>query len=372
MAALAISFVMRDRELPRLAIGMALVASVTLVVLGRRAVRRLSAWLLSAGVGTQPALIYGAGDTGRQMADRLLRNPQYGLLPVGFIDDGEAPAENRVCFGPGRKRCLEFLGGADRLVYTMKSRGISVLLVAIPRLSSEDLADIQEKCRDSQLLCYHVPLFSAGPLRRFSITFIGDMPLVCERAPSASLLSRFAKRAFDLAVSGLLLILFSPLFLAVAIAIRLASPGPVFFVQQRAGRFGLNFGMVKFRSMHISAPAYAEKPGSAVDPRIFPLGRLLRKTSMDELPQLWNVFKGEMSLVGPRPEMPQVVEKYNAVHRERFAVLPGMTGLWQVSADRNLPIHENVDYDLYYVYNQSLLLDLVILGRTVFAMFSGH
>ena len=372
VVALALSFVLRDRQLPRIAISLALGLMVPLTVVGRRFVRRISAWLLSAGVGSQPVVIYGAGDTGRQLADRLVHNPQFGLVPVGFVDDGPAPGDGRVYFGAGRKRSLELLGTGEKLVYLLKSRGVSVLFLAMPRLSSERLAAIQERCRESEIYCYHVPLFSAGPLRRFSITFVGDMPLVYERAPSFGLLNRFAKRTFDIAVSAALLLLFSWLFAVIAVALKIWSHGPVLFAQERIGQHGLSFRMYKFRSMHANAPAYARKPESGADPRVFPLGRVLRRTSLDELPQLWNVLRGEMSLVGPRPEMPQIASEYNPVQRERFMVRPGMTGLWQVSADRNLPIHENVDYDLYYIYNQSLLLDLIILGRTAFAMFGGR
>jgi exopolysaccharide biosynthesis polyprenyl glycosylphosphotransferase len=372
IVALALSFVMRDRQLPRITICLALMMMVPLVVIGRRFVRRTSSWLLAAGVGSQPVIIYGAGDTGRQLADRLIHNPQFGLVPVGFIDDGATGEDGQVYFGGGRKRSLELIANGDKLVYTLKTRGVSVLFLAMPKISSDRLADIQEKCRESEIYCYHVPLFAAGPLRKFSITFVGDMPLVYERAPSFGVLNRTAKRAFDLIVAAILLVSFGWLFAGIALAIRVWSRGPVFFAQERIGQHGLAFRMFKFRSMHTDAPAYATKPESGSDPRVFTFGRLLRRTSLDELPQLWNVLKGEMSLVGPRPEMPQIAAEYNAVQRERFMVRPGMTGLWQVSADRNLPIHENVDYDLYYIYNQSFLLDMIILGRTVFAMFGGH
>jgi lipopolysaccharide/colanic/teichoic acid biosynthesis glycosyltransferase len=123
--------------------------------------------------------------------------------------------------------------------------------------------------------------------------------------------------------------------------------------------------------MYVDTPVYAITPKSGKDPRITPIGRFLRRSSLDELPQLFNVLKGDMSLVGPRPEMPFIVEQYNDLHRQRLNVKPGITGLWQISADRRIAIHENMDYDMYYINNQSFLLDLVILAKTVTSCLKG-
>jgi len=371
-AALALSFLLRDHPISRIALVSALVLTGPLVLLGRRFIRGLSAWFLSAGVGGIPVILYGAGDTGRQLADRLLRNPQFGLVPVGFVDDRKHGSEKAVRFGPGRRMELPLLGAGERVIEIMEKRQARLLLVAVPKLGSERLLQIQEACRSAGKNCYHVPLFAVGPLRRFDMTFVGDIPLVCERTSTSSLLGRAAKRTFDVVVSAFLLVGLSWIFLLVALLIKLTSKGPAFFAQERIGYGGRPFRMYKFRTMHTHAPAYARKPDSARHPAIYPLGRVLRRLSIDELPQLWNVLKGKMSLVGPRPEMPQIAKEYDTVQRERFLVLPGMTGLWQVSADRALPIHENVDYDLYYIYNQSLLLDLVILIRTALSFFRGH
>jgi lipopolysaccharide/colanic/teichoic acid biosynthesis glycosyltransferase len=141
------------------------------------------------------------------------------------------------------------------------------------------------------------------------------------------------------------------------------------FRQQRAGKEGQLFQLYKFRTMHADAPAYAKSPTESRDPRITGLGRFLRRSSLDELPQLLNVLKGEMSLVGPRPEMPFLVEGYSARQRQRLQVLPGITGLWQLSADRAFLIHDNIQYDLYYIRHRSFFMDVAILLHTlVFAM----
>jgi lipopolysaccharide/colanic/teichoic acid biosynthesis glycosyltransferase len=173
-------------------------------------------------------------------------------------------------------------------------------------------------------------------------------------------------------VSSLLLVLLAPILFLIAILIRLDSPGPALFVQKRVGRNGELFDIFKFRSMVVDAPKYSLSPTSSSDPRITRIGRFLRRMNLDELPQLLNVFMGTMSLVGPRPEMPFVVERYNARHRQRLQVTPGITGLWQLSADRAFPIHQNVEYDLEYIRNRSFVFDLAVLVHTLlFAMTGG-
>jgi lipopolysaccharide/colanic/teichoic acid biosynthesis glycosyltransferase len=180
-----------------------------------------------------------------------------------------------------------------------------------------------------------------------------------------------AKRAADFAGSLALLILLLPVLVLVAALVRLDSPGPALFRQRRIGKDGEEFLLWKFRSMRVDAPMYAPCPTSNLDPRLTRIGRLIRRISIDELPQLFNVLKGEMSLVGPRPEMPFIVERYTSIERGRLAVKPGITGLWQVSPARALPIHENLQYDLHYIHHQNLMLDGAILLRTIAAVIRG-
>jgi len=157
----------------------------------------------------------------------------------------------------------------------------------------------------------------------------------------------------------------SPVLILVAVIVRLDSPGPVFFHQTRIGKKGVPFEMHKFRSMRVDSPQYGYHPTSAQDSRITRSGKWLRRTSLDELPQLLNVFRGQMSLVGPRPEMPFIVEKYDARQRQRLQVTPGITGLWQISADRAALIHENLQYDLYYIRNRNFFMDIALLLHTL-------
>jgi lipopolysaccharide/colanic/teichoic acid biosynthesis glycosyltransferase len=179
------------------------------------------------------------------------------------------------------------------------------------------------------------------------------------------------KRVCDFGLSLSLLVLLFPLLFLVAALVKLDSPGPAFFRQWRVGKDGEEFLIWKFRSMRTDAPKYARSPISDLDPRLTRFGRLIRRISFDELPQLINVLKGEMSLVGPRPEMPFIVEKYTLLQRQRLAVKPGITGLWQVSPARANPIHENLHYDLHYIHHQNLVLDGVILIRTIAAVIRG-
>jgi lipopolysaccharide/colanic/teichoic acid biosynthesis glycosyltransferase len=183
--------------------------------------------------------------------------------------------------------------------------------------------------------------------------------------------SGLLKRSLDVLGSLFLLIVLFPLLFLAAVLIRLDSPGPVFFLHDRVGKGGRRFLLWKFRSMRASVPRYELSPRSANDVRLTRVGRLIRRMSVDELPQLINVLRGEMSLVGPRPEMPFIVARYSSRERKRLSAKPGITGLWQISAARAFPIHENLQYDLHYIQNQNVLLDCAILVRTITAVLGG-
>src|SRR5579863_8694198 len=174
------------------------------------------------------------------------------------------------------------------------------------------------------------------------------------------------KRCTDLLLASLLMLLTLPMWLVAAAMVKLTSRGPIFFRQQRTGQSGRPFLMLKFRSMYADVPKYERSPESTKDKRITPAGRFLRKTSLDELPQLVNVLLGDMSLVGPRPEMPFIVHTYTSEQQQRLQVTPGITGLWQLSADRAFPIHDNIQYDLYYIRNRGFFMDVAILIHTLF------
>jgi lipopolysaccharide/colanic/teichoic acid biosynthesis glycosyltransferase len=183
--------------------------------------------------------------------------------------------------------------------------------------------------------------------------------------------SSLVKRVCDVTGALFLMALLLPLFIVVAFLIKLDSPGPIFFRHYRIGKDEKRFLLWKFRSMRTDVPEYEASPRSVIDPRLTRVGRLIRRLSVDELPQLVNVLKGDMSLVGPRPEMPFIVARYYSAHRKRLVARPGITGLWQISPARAFPIHENLHYDLHYIRNQNLFLDCAIILRTITAIFRG-
>lgn len=218
----------------------------------------------------------------------------------------------------------------------------------------------------------------AGP--RIHTQQVAGLPLIHVTTPTLEGGQRVAKRLFDLTVSGLLILVSAPLMLLLAALVKLDSPGPILFKQQRVGFEGSHFSMLKFRSMVVDAEQQLAglaslNEGNGVlfklknDPRVTRVGGVLRKYSLDELPQLFNIFGGSMSLVGPRPPLPREVEAYERDVRRRLLVKPGLTGLWQVSGRSNLSWQDSVRLDLYYVENWSLAGDLVIILRTVRAVF---
>jgi exopolysaccharide biosynthesis polyprenyl glycosylphosphotransferase len=214
-----------------------------------------------------------------------------------------------------------------------------------------------------------------------SVESLGGIPLIGLREPRITGFSWATKRLFDLACTLALLLLTWPLMLLIALAIRLDEPGPVIFRQQRVGENGRLFWMYKFRTMCNDAdrrgPELAfDGQGHPIykwpdDHRVTRVGRWLRRTSLDEMPQFFNVLRGDMSLVGPRPEMLFLVERYDAWQRQRLAVPPGITGWWQVNGRSDLPMHLNTQFDLYYIRNYSMWLDLKILWRTVGVVVRG-
>jgi len=331
----------------------------------RFAAYRLGIRLRAAGWRDKRILIYGAGDSGRILSAKLKRSPKTGLEVAGFLDDDPALHE-RTLDG------CEVLGPGSDMGQILKRTGATEIIVALPRAPRNTVARIVETCERHGAKYRLVPSLFDIALTQVDFTELGGIPLLGVHTPRISPISGFAKRLVDIVFSLGAMAVLAPLALLVAGAIRWFDGAPVLFWQKRVGQAGRVFRMVKFRSMRLNSPAYAPTPRDESDPRVTPLGRWLRRTSLDEIPQLWNVLKGDMSLVGPRPEMPFIVSRYNEAHRQRLNVKPGITGLWQISPDRALAIHENMDYDLYYIRNQSQLLDMAILAKTVTAVLRGE
>ena len=316
------------------------------------------------GLGNRNVLIYGAGGTGRQLQRKFMLVPTLGLNLVGFIDDDASRVGTMV----ERSRVLGTFSDLERIVGDYK---ISEVFMAMPEASEDRVMRAIAELQRLGVTWRFVPRFHHLMAAKVRIETLDSIPLVTPSERSPSLLRAATKRALDIALSLFVLVLAAPVFVITAILIRRASPGTIFFRQQRIGKDGKPFRMLKFRTMHAHNSGDAESPRKADDPRITPIGRWLRRFSLDELPQFLNVLKGDMSVVGPRPEMAFIVSQYGPLDRERLRVKPGITGLWQISYARQAAIHENLDYDLYYIEHQSFLLDLVIIALTGFAVVKG-
>ncbi len=306
------------------------------------------------------AVIVGTGDLARLVAEKLARAPAPGYECLGFVAaDGDASGD--------------VLGRLDDLPDLVQAYEIEEVFVAVPGLDADRIMPVIDRCDDLPVTFYLV----AGPLQAIAgvanLADLSELPVI--ELPGRSqpgLGYRIAKRIMDLVIASALLVLLAPLMLVIAWLIRRQTGASALFVQERIGYRGRPFKMYKFRTMRPDTDPYAEAPRSLDDPRITPIGRWLRRYSLDELPQLINVLKGDMSLVGPRPEMPFLVERYKPWQRRRLEAKPGMTGLWQIMGRKDLPLVENIEYDFYYLRHQSLLLDIEILLRTIPAVLSAR
>jgi exopolysaccharide biosynthesis polyprenyl glycosylphosphotransferase len=266
---------------------------------------------------------------------------------------------------------LRYVGAWEELKRAAKQTGASHVLVVGYDNASHNTQRLFQKCERLNLQC-SILLDPRGLSNtRPAYTFMHELPVL--KGPTFSVRAQFLhlKRTIDLVVGSCLLIAALPIGVLIAAVIKCDSRGPIFFHQDRIGRDGRPFDLLKFRTMHTWSPKYHRSPTTDCDPRITRVGRFLRRLSVDELPQLLNVLKGDMSLVGPRPEMPFIVDQYNDAAWARLAVRPGITGLWQISRARSLPIHHNLQYDLFYIERQNIFLDAAILIRTFGAVVRG-
>jgi len=355
-----------DLRISYAAILMALIAIPVLLILQKLMFFSIIRTLHLRGVGIDRAVIYGAGNAGKRFVSALFQSPRHGLLPVAVIDDNSCLDEKAIFeMGYRRRRSVPVQRGPIT-PEMLKSAQCSVLIVALPNLSSErQNAAVYAAKQAGVRIAFLSGLELQEQLWTHSIDLDG-FSLTTMVEPLTSWHYTIVKRTIDLILSAFLMVLIAPLLFTIAFIIKLDSPGPALFVQKRVGRNGELFNIYKFRSMYANAPMYDFSPATSDDPRITRIGRFMRRTSLDELPQLMNVFLGNMSLVGPRPEMPFIVQEYTPEQRQRLQVIPGITGLWQLSADRASLIHENIQYDLYYIRNRGIFMDIAILIHTLF------
>ena len=332
-------------------------------------------WRTLAGVGVYVILALTGIPLSRTLLWRRWSAGQGRVAICGMNGDAVAVAD-RVAGEQGRvagvlthNEALEAsswprLGSCEDLISLYRSRAFDEVVFSVPQSSLIAASLSLRAARDG------IPFrFAAGEGNAGERTIEGVVA-VGIRSPMGPV-ARATKRLVDIVLSLVALTFALPLFAVLAVAIPLDSPGSMIFRQRRVGKDGKFFTILKFRTMYMRETTDEHTPRSRGDDRITRIGRYLRATSLDEIPQFINVLRGEMSVVGPRPEMPFIAEHYTPLERARLVVRPGITGIWQISPHRRRPIHEHIYYDLYYVQRQSLLLDLVVVLQTVFFACSG-
>jgi exopolysaccharide biosynthesis polyprenyl glycosylphosphotransferase len=317
-------------------------------------------------------LVIGAGKMGRQVAADFSGQNHPNMQVIGFLDDNFEKLEQNG----------DILGTTKDLEGVVKSHNINIIIIALPSDAFGITCDIVDRLRLTPVKIWIVP--DANRLARYhsNVEYLADTPVLDVRAPAISERQRLAKRLFDLVISSVILTVTAPLILIISVLIKLDSPGPIFFRQKRIGENMQPFNMIKFRTMVQNAESLCshvetkDEQGNLIhkhrgDPRVTRIGHFLRRYSLDEIPQFFNVLVGNMSVVGPRPELPYLVEKYKGWQYVRFTIPQGITGWWQVNGRSDKPLHLNTEADFYYIKNYSFWLDLMIIFKTINAVVTG-
>ncbi len=341
------------------------VLGLALLLLERSIVRRLLGYLRKIGYNQKHLLIIGAGKVGVEFAGKVMSHKNFGYNVLGFLDDDQTKTGDGILQRP-------VLGDCRILPDLLAGGGVDEVIVALPLSAYEKYHDIIETCEKTGVRARIIPDYFDYLPGRLKIEEFDEFPLLNIRyVPLDDPFNRFIKRIFDLAVSLFALVLTVPLMILIALGIKLTSPGPVFFKQERVGLNNQPFYMLKFRSMRVADDNSADTQWTASgDPRRTWFGTLIRKTSLDELPQFLNVLKGDMSVMGPRPERPFFVEQFKhkiPKYMVKHQVKPGITGWAQVNGLRgDTSIDKRIEYDIYYIENWDLLFDLKIMALTLF------
>lgn len=367
---MAISFVLQPLVFSRLMLIYVAGIAVILLALARIVRRQLYARQRARGIGVERVLVVGAGEVGLSVLRTLLARKDFGYSVIGYLDDN--PDRGSVDLGRVRG-----LGGTEQLRAVIVREQVDHVMITLPWSRHAQIVEMVQLCQRWGLQVSVTPDVFQLNLRQVQIENFDSIPLLHitggESLPGGG---RLFKRALDLFIVLLLSPIWGLLYVVVALAVRLDSPGPILYSAPRVGENGVSFRMRKFRSMVPDADKLRETlirtheldprhPKIKDDPRVTRVGRVIRRTSLDELPNLINVLKGQMSLVGPRPPTPDEVALYAPWHRQRLQVKPGMTGLWQVSGRSDIPFDEMCLLDIYYIENWTPQLDLRILLMTI-------
>ncbi len=365
-------FLWKQHDLSRLFVGLYYAVAFGLLFVNRVALRLVAREARRRGLNAKTFAVVGSSDMAEEIAGTILQHKEWGYAFEGFIveDDAQPPRGGRV------------LGCLSEMGRVLEEHVLDEVIFSVRRDKLQDIEEPVLLCEEQGIGVKVLLNFFPARIAKLSVEEIDGIPVLNYSTTPSDAAPLVAKRIFDIVVSGLVVLLLSPFFIALAIAIKLDSPGPVFFKQRRVGLSGREFFLFKFRSMCVDAEAKLgalkaknEMDGPVFkmreDPRVTRMGRFLRKTSMDEFPQFWNVLRGEMSVVGPRPPLPTEVKLYKRWQRRRLSVKPGITCTWQVSGRNEIDFSRWMELDLYYIDNWSLWHDTKIVLRTIPAVLLG-
>lgn len=372
LLALGFASFLLNLQLSRLYVALTFLFVLALGTAGRVVFR---AWLVAqrtAGRFTRNVVLAGLDDDSRRLARTLREAPHCGYRLVAVVDDDTPPGVEAL-------KDLPVVGGVDSAAEAAAAYGADLVLVAPTGMRPGSLRKLTVQLQGSGLDVAVAPSLYETVLRRVTVETAANAPLLHVEQVRLTAGKALTKRLVDLVLGFALLVVVIPLMLAAAAAVRLDSPGPALFRQIRVGRDGREFTLLKFRTMDVNADDRLQEVADLneaghhffkvrADPRVTRVGRYLRRWSIDETPQLLNVLRGDMTLVGPRPPLPREVERYEPWHRQRLSVKPGATGVWQVSGRSHVQFDEAVRMDVFYIENWSLGYDFLLLAKTVKAV----
>ncbi|MCI0515562.1 sugar transferase [candidate division KSB1 bacterium] len=372
----SIIFIQKSALTSRFFIGLFTIVTVLALIVGKKVLASLLAFVFTRGYNQINILIVGTGRRAREFLHSIKEHRNWGLSIVGLIDDDHGMYGKEV-------DGYRVLGRIQDIPMILHWKVIDRVIFVVPRLWLHRIDDVIHACeREGIATAIAMDLYDLQ-IAKVRQTYFGQFPLLEFETFLAREWQLFVKRAFDIVVSIAGLIATSPIFLLTALLIKLTSRGPIFFTQYRSGLNGRKFLLYKFRSMHVNAEMKKrellkanEMDGPVFkikrDPRITEIGRIIRKFSIDELPQLLNVLKGDMSIVGPRPPLQVEVEMYQHWQRRRLSLKPGLTCIWQVSGRNNISFNKWMEMDLQYIDEWSLWLDFKIFVKTFFVVLFGY
>lgn len=367
MAFMAVLFLIKQVDASRLLLLIFLTLNVTLTFIERNIVRLVLMNARRIGLNQKHIILVGYSRAAEEYIDRIVQNPQWGYKVMGILDDN-VPTGTLY-------RGMEVLGGMENLSYILEGNNPDEIAITLGLDEYDKLERIVAMCEKSGVHTKFIPDYSnIIPTKPYTEDLLGLPVINIRHVPLSNTFNMMVKRAMDVAGSLVCIVLFSPVMLVTSVLVKLTSKGPLIYTQERVGLHNEPFKMYKFRSMEVQTKSAERKCWTVQnDPRVTKVGRVIRKLSIDELPQLFNVLKGDMSLVGPRPERPQFVEKFREEiprYMVKHQVRPGMTGWAQVNGYRgNTSIKKRIDCDLYYIENWTVGLDIKILFMTVFKGF---